>query len=105
MRDARRTRSWPRSATPPSPKLSATLAKPTGGAAAAKPSSSLKHIARTRLPKPLPAVWVKRQKRKGNQSEQEGIGGPERTRTSDLRFRKPLLYPAELRDRKHFHRS
>ena len=27
-----------------------------------------------------------------------GIGGPERTRTSDLRFRKPLLYPAELRD-------
>src|SRR5580704_3285523 len=26
-------------------------------------------------------------------------GGPERTRTSDLRFRKPLLYPAELRDR------
>src|SRR6266446_2767315 len=28
------------------------------------------------------------------------IGGPERTRTSDLRFRKPLLYPAELRDQK-----
>ena len=28
----------------------------------------------------------------------EGSGGPERTRTSDLRFRKPLLYPAELRD-------
>ena len=27
-------------------------------------------------------------------------GGPERTRTSDLRFRKPLLYPAELRDRR-----
>src|SRR5712691_3808240 len=27
------------------------------------------------------------------------FGGPERTRTSDLRFRKPLLYPAELRDR------
>ena len=27
----------------------------------------------------------------------EIIGGPERTRTSDLRFRKPLLYPAELR--------
>jgi hypothetical protein len=26
------------------------------------------------------------------------LGGPERTRTSDLRFRKPLLYPAELRD-------
>ena len=25
-------------------------------------------------------------------------GGPERTRTSDLRFRKPLLYPVELRD-------
>src|SRR6478672_9652320 len=25
-------------------------------------------------------------------------GGPERTRTSDLRFRKPLLYPTELRD-------
>ena len=29
-------------------------------------------------------------------------GGPERTRTSDLRFRKPLLYPAELRDQKVF---
>ena len=27
-------------------------------------------------------------------------GGPERSRTSDLRFRKPLLYPAELRDRR-----
>jgi hypothetical protein len=27
------------------------------------------------------------------------MSGPERTRTSDLRFRKPLLYPAELRDR------
>src|SRR5207237_2079219 len=26
------------------------------------------------------------------------FGGPERTRTSDLRFRKPLLYPTELRD-------
>src|SRR5262249_8057822 len=26
-------------------------------------------------------------------------GGPGRTRTSDLRFRKPLLCPAELRDR------
>jgi hypothetical protein len=26
-------------------------------------------------------------------------GGPDRTRTCDLRFRKPLLYPAELRDR------
>src|SRR2546421_7361418 len=30
-------------------------------------------------------------------------GGPERTRTSDLRFRKPLLYPAELRDRRAIH--
>src|SRR5437588_9945201 len=29
----------------------------------------------------------------------QSSGGPERTRTSDLRFRKPLLYPAELRDR------
>jgi hypothetical protein len=29
-------------------------------------------------------------------------GGPERTRTSDLRFRKPLLYPAELRDLAYF---
>lgn len=28
-----------------------------------------------------------------------GIGDPERIRTSDLRFRKPLLYPAELRGR------
>jgi hypothetical protein len=27
------------------------------------------------------------------------FGGPDRTRTCDLRFRKPLLYPAELRDR------
>jgi hypothetical protein len=26
------------------------------------------------------------------------LGGPDRTRTCDLRFRKPLLYPAELRD-------
>ena len=26
-------------------------------------------------------------------------GGPGKTRTCDLRFRKPLLYPAELRDR------
>ena len=26
-------------------------------------------------------------------------GGPDRSRTCDLRFRKPLLYPAELRDR------
>ena len=26
------------------------------------------------------------------------LGGPERIRTSDLRFRKPLLYPTELRD-------
>jgi hypothetical protein len=25
-------------------------------------------------------------------------GGPDKTRTCDLRFRKPLLYPAELRD-------
>src|SRR5262245_45029105 len=31
-------------------------------------------------------------------------GGPERTRTSDLRFRKPLLYPAELRDRTGFNK-
>src|SRR5437660_12671166 len=29
-------------------------------------------------------------------------GGPDRTRTCDLRFRKPLLYPAELRDRLAF---
>ena len=35
----------------------------------------------------------------------EMIGGPERTRTSDLRFRKPLLYPAELRDQKENFRS
>jgi hypothetical protein len=27
------------------------------------------------------------------------VGVPERIRTSDLRFRKPLLYPAELRGR------
>src|SRR6516162_6362267 len=30
--------------------------------------------------------------------EEIGRGGPDRTRTCDLRFRKPLLYPAELRD-------
>src|SRR5205807_1457238 len=28
----------------------------------------------------------------------DSVGGPDRTRTCDLRFRKPLLYPAELRD-------
>ena len=28
-------------------------------------------------------------------------GGPGKTRTCDLRFRKPLLYPAELRDRRN----
>ena len=28
----------------------------------------------------------------------EATGDPGKTRTSDLRFRKPLLYPAELRD-------
>jgi hypothetical protein len=28
----------------------------------------------------------------------EKCGGPGKTRTCDLRFRKPLLYPAELRD-------
>src|SRR5262249_25117818 len=32
----------------------------------------------------------------------DNLGGPERSRTSDLRFRKPLLYPAELRDRVDF---
>jgi hypothetical protein len=37
-------------------------------------------------------------KPKENQSEQTETGGPDRTRTCDLRFRKPLLYPAELRD-------
>src|SRR5262244_2143938 len=31
-------------------------------------------------------------------SERNFFGGPGRTRTCDLRFRKPLLYPAELRD-------
>src|SRR6476646_3655272 len=30
-------------------------------------------------------------------AEVAGNGVPERIRTSDLRFRKPLLYPAELR--------
>jgi hypothetical protein len=28
----------------------------------------------------------------------DNADGPDRTRTCDLRFRKPLLYPAELRD-------
>jgi hypothetical protein len=32
-------------------------------------------------------------------SRQLGGGDPGKTRTSDLRFRKPSLYPAELRDR------
>jgi hypothetical protein len=31
-------------------------------------------------------------------SNETAGGGPDRTRTCDLRFRKPLLYPAELRD-------
>ena len=34
-----------------------------------------------------------------NTREGKRYGGPDRTRTCDLRFRKPLLYPAELRDR------
>src|SRR6266545_7056664 len=34
-----------------------------------------------------------------NSSCSDLYGGPDRTRTCDLRFRKPLLYPAELRDR------
>ena len=50
------------------------------------------------MPKPIPLVWAKRRKAKTNQSEQKRTGGPDRTRTCDLRFRKPLLYPAELRD-------
>ena len=29
-----------------------------------------------------------------------GVGDPGMTRTCDLRFRKPSLYPAELRDRR-----
>src|SRR6185312_6515361 len=33
-----------------------------------------------------------------------GAGDPGKTRTSDLRFRKPPLYPAELRDRPDFAR-
>ncbi len=35
----------------------------------------------------------------GRSQASEKIGDPERIRTSDLRFRKPLLYPAELRGR------
>ena len=30
-------------------------------------------------------------------------GAPGETRTPDTRLRRPLLYPAELRARKHFH--
>ena len=41
-------------------------------------------------------IWSKRIAK--SKSDLKG-GGPERSRTSDLRFRKPLLYPAELRDR------
>ena len=40
--------------------------------------------------------WVLGEKR--NSKSPWESGGPERSRTSDLRFRKPLLYPAELRD-------
>jgi enterobacteria phage integrase len=69
MRDARPTRSWPRSVTRHSPKLSAIPGKRTGAAAVVKPSSSWKHIARTELPKPFPAVWVSHRKRKEFQSE------------------------------------
>ena len=35
----------------------------------------------------------------GNTVTVIGAGGPDRTRTCGLRFRKPLLCPAELRDR------
>src|ERR1700719_1809497 len=38
------------------------------------------------------------QKTIANQRTGIWFGGPERTRTSDLRLRKPLLYPTELRD-------
>ncbi len=43
---------------------------------------------RTELPKPILLVWAKRRKVKTNQSEQKWTGAPERTRTSDLLFRK-----------------
>jgi hypothetical protein len=35
--------------------------------------------------------------------QQLGGGGPGRSRTADLRFRKPLLYPSELRGLKRLH--
>jgi hypothetical protein len=39
------------------------------------------------------------------QNEEVGrIGGPERIRTSDKRFRKPLLYPTELRGQERWRR-
>ena len=59
---------------------------------------SLKDRRRTESPKPTSKGLGKSRKAKTIQSEQIRTGGPERTRTSDLRFRKPLLYPAELRD-------
>src|SRR5262245_16895165 len=42
--------------------------------------------------------WSRRASKPG-----ETAGGPDRTRTCDLRFRKPLLYPAELRDHQGVH--
>ncbi len=81
-----------------SPKPSVTHVTPIRRASRKMLSQSWRDTRRTDLPKPKRAVWEKSQKQKKNQSEQIATGGPERTRTSDLRFRKPLLYPAELRD-------
>src|ERR1700757_1217700 len=61
-------------------------------------SPSSKAGTRTKMPKPAAMRLGKSKKRKLDQSHDVRVGGPDRTRTCDLRFRKPLLYPAELRD-------
>jgi hypothetical protein len=58
------------------------------------------HRSRVLLPRVLPSgEFSDREREEILAKTPDIIGDPERTRTSDLRFRKPLLYPAELRDR------
>src|SRR6266516_8135030 len=96
--DAPPMRSWPCSVTRPSAKRNGTRAKRTKRGLLPLRWQSWKDGTRTELPKRLPVSLGKSRKRKDRQCDRAGVGGPERTRTSDLRFRKPLLYPAELRD-------
>ena len=44
-----------------------------------------------------PASGARTQVIDGNAHPCVGVGGPGRSRTADQRFRKPLLYPTELR--------